>query len=96
MQVGGVSLDRFGTFQIKLLLQISLQVLGGIESALGLPEEFRVGKNKGGSTGVLVENVSGEFVKCLMNQRVWREKKVDGVKEQLSKLKRVLKRAMAC
>lgn len=95
MRVGGVSLDRFGVFQIKLLLQISLQVLGGIESALGLPEEFRVGKHKGGRTGVLMENVSGEFVKCLMNQRVWREKKVDCVKEQLSKLRRVLKRAMA-
>lgn len=96
MQVGGVSLDRFGTFQIKLLLQISLQVLGGIESALGLPEEFRVGKKKGGKTGVLGDNVSGEFIKCLMSQRVWREKKVDCVKEQLSKLRRVLKRAMAC
>ena len=96
MQVGGVSLDRFGTFQIKLLLQISLQVLGGIESALGLPEEFRVGKHKGGKTGVLGDNVSAEFIKCLMSQRVWREKKGDCVKEQLSKLRRVLKTAMAC
>lgn len=96
MQVGGVSLDRFGTFQIKLLLQISLQVLGGIESALGLPEEFRVGKHKGGKTGVLGDNVSADFIKCLMSQRVCREKKGDCVKEQLSKLRRVLKTAMAC
>ena len=95
MQVGGVSLNRFGTFQIKLLMQISVHVLGEIESALGLPKEFRVGKSKGGKTGVLGENVSGEFVKCLMNERSWRGKKVECVKEQLRSLRRVLKKAIA-
>ena len=94
MQVGGVSLNRFGTFQIKLLLQISVHVLGEIESALGLPKEFRVGKSKGGRTGVLGESVSGEFVKCLMNERSWRGKKVESVKEQLRNLRRVVKRAI--
>ena len=95
MQVGGVSLNRFGTFQIKLLMQISVHVLGEIESALGLPTEFRVGKSKGGKMGVLGESVSGEFVKCLMNERSWRGKKLESVKEQLRSLRSVLKRAIA-
>ena len=95
MQVGGVSLNRFGTFQIKLLMQISVHVLGEIESALGLPTEFRVGKSKGRKTGVLGGSVSGEFVKCLMNERSWRGKKLECVKEQFRSLRRVLKRAIA-
>ena len=95
MQVGGVSLNRFGTFQIKLLMQISVHVLGEIESALGLPMEFRVGKSKGEKMGVLGESVSGEFVKCLMNERSWRGKKLESVKEQLRSLRSVLKRAIA-
>ena len=96
MQVGGVSLNRFGTFQVQLLLQISVHVLGEIESALGLPKEFRVGKSTdGGRTGVLGASVSWDFVKCLMSEGAWRGKKVESVREQLANLKRVLKRAMA-
>ena len=95
MQVGGVSLNRFGTFQIKLLMQISVHVLGEIESALGLPMEFRVGKSKGGKMGVLGESVSVEFVKCLMNERSWRGKKLESVKEQLRSLRNVLKRVIS-
>ena len=95
MQVGGVSLNRFGTFQIKLLMQISVHVLGEIESALGLPTEFRVGNRNGGKLGVLGGSVSGEFVKCLMNERSWRGKKLESVKEQLRSLRRVLKRAIS-
>ncbi|MCJ1265959.1 hypothetical protein MMC22_005841, partial [Lobaria immixta] len=53
MQVGGVSLNKFGTFQINLLLQISVHMLGEIELMLGLPEEYRIGERKGGGTGVL-------------------------------------------
>ena len=94
MQVGGVSLNRFGTFQIRLLLQISVHVLGEIESALGLPKEHRVGKSKGGRTGVLGASVSGEFLKCLMSEGAWRGKKVESVREQLRNLRRVLKRAL--
>lgn len=103
MQVGGVSLNRFGTFQIRLLLQISVYMLGKIESALGLPKEYRVGKkSKGGRTGgVLGTSVSGDFLKCLMSEGAWRGKKVESVREQLRSvreqlrnLRRVLKRAL--
>lgn len=94
MQVGGVSLNSFGTFQVKLLLQISVHVLGEIESSLGLPEEYRVGKRKGGGTGVLGASVSGGFVKSLMKEGAWRGQKVESVREQLRNLKRVLKEAI--
>jgi len=87
MQVGGVSLDRFGTFQIKILLQISVHVLGEIEVALGLPEGYRVGKRKGERRGVLGASVSGEFVESLTKGRT------KCVKEQLRSLRRVLKGA---
>lgn len=94
MQVGGVSLDKFGTFQVNLLLQISVHVLGEIELALGLPEECRVGKRKGGGGGVLEASVSGGFVKCLMREGAWRGKSVECVREQLGNLRRVLKGAI--
>ena len=94
MQVGGVSLDRFGTFQVKLLLEVSVHVLGEIETALGLPKEFRVGKSKGRKRGVLGASVSAEFVKCLMDEGTWRGKKVESVREQLGNLRRVLTRAI--
>ena len=92
MQVGGVSLDKFGAFQVKMLLQISVHVLGGIESALGLPQEYRVGKRKGGE-GVLGPSVSEGFLKCLMREGAWRGNKVECVGEQLGGLRRVLKGA---
>ena len=53
MQVGGASLNRFGTFQVELPLRTSVHVLGEIESAMGAPKEFRVGKSKEERTGVL-------------------------------------------
>lgn len=93
MQVGGVSLNNFGTFQIKMLLQISVHILGEIESALGLPEEYRVGKRKGGE-GVLGPSVSEGFLKCLMREGAWRGNKVECVREQLDKLRRVVKGAV--
>lgn len=94
MQVGGVSLDQFGTFQVKLLLQISMHVLGEIELALGLPEEYSVGNKKrrsdDGRRGVLEASVSGGFVKCLMREEAWRGKRVECVRERLELLRRVL------
>ena len=90
MQIGGVSLNRFGTFQIKLLLQISVHLLGEIESVLGLPEEYRVGKRKGGGMGVLGASVSGGLLKRLMREGVVRGGKVECVREKLGKLRRVL------
>ena len=92
MQVGGVSLNGFGTFQINLLLQISVHVLGEIESALGLPKAFRIGRSNGERTGVLGASVSGEFVKCLMSEEAW-SGRVERVREQLGHLRRALKRA---
>ena len=96
MQIGGVSLDRFGPFQVKLLLQISIHVLGEIELALGLPEEFMIGKikRKREGRGLLEASVSGGFVKRLMKEEAWRGKKVDFVRERLGNLKRVLKGAI--
>ena len=95
IQVGGFSLDRFGAFQILLLLQISVHVLGEIESVLGLPKEHRVGKSKAGKMGVLGTSVSGEFLKCLLSEGTWRGKKVEeSVREQLRDLRRVLKSAL--
>ena len=57
MQVGGVSLDQFGTFQVNLLLQISMHLLGEIELALGLPKEYSSGERKGSRRGVLEASV---------------------------------------
>lgn len=97
MQVGGVSLDKFGTFQVELLLQISMHMLDKIELTLGLPEEYRVGKRKRrkwGARGVLEASVSGDFVKCLMREEGWRGKKVESVREGLGNLRRVLKGAV--
>lgn len=96
MQVGGVSLDRFGPFQVKLLLQISIHVLGEIELALGLPEEYMIGKRKRkrDGRGLLEASVSGGFVKRLMREESWRGKKVEFVRERLRDLRRVLKGAI--
>lgn len=90
MQIGGVSLDRFGTVQVKLLLQISLRVLGDVELALGLPDEFRVGKKKTGGKGVLEASVSADFVKCLMIEEAGRGMRLERVRERLAELWRVL------
>ena len=89
-------MDRFGPFQVKLLLQISIHVLGDIELALGLPEEFMIGKRKRKreGRGLLEASVSGGFVKRLMKEEAWRGKKVEFVRERLGNLKRVLKGAI--
>ena len=97
MRVGGVSLDRFGTFQVKLLLQISVHVLGEIEAALGLPEGYRVGKRRRDSgKGFLEARVSGDFVEYLMREGGWRgeRERVEFVREQLTELRKVLKGAI--
>nr|ANM86386.1 hypothetical protein [Cladonia uncialis subsp. uncialis]AUW31120.1 hypothetical protein [Cladonia uncialis subsp. uncialis] len=96
MQVGGVSLDRFGPFQVKLLLQIGMHVLGEIELALGLPEEYMIGKRKRkkDGRGLLEASVSAGFVKRLMREEAWRGKKVEFVRERLRDLRRVLKGAI--
>jgi len=90
MQIGGVSLDQFGTFQVKLLLQICLHILEDIELALGLPDEYRFGKRKSGGRGVLEASVSAGFVQCLMREEAWKGKRVESVRERLGVLHRVL------
>ncbi|MCJ1436575.1 hypothetical protein MMC27_005955 [Xylographa pallens] len=94
LAVGGEPLDAFGTLQVVLLLQIAVHVLGEIEAALGLPEEYRVGRRRGGGRGVLGASVSGGFVRCLMREGVWRGKRVEAIREQLGQLKRVLEGAV--
>ncbi|MCJ1420939.1 hypothetical protein MMC32_007299 [Xylographa parallela] len=94
LAVGGEPLDAFGTLQVVLLLQIAVHVLGEIEAVLGLPEEYRVGRRRGGGRGVLGASVSGGFVRCLMREGVWRGKRVEAIREQLGQLKRVLEGAV--
>ncbi|MCJ1241609.1 hypothetical protein MMC14_009615 [Varicellaria rhodocarpa] len=96
MQVGGVSLDKFGMFQVKLLLQISVHVLGEIELALGLPVGYRVGKKDGEKQekrGILEAIDGAGFVECLMREGVWKgeNERVQRVREQLESLRIVLK-----
>lgn len=70
MEVGGVSLDSFGRFQVKLLLQISTHILGEIEMALGLPDRYRISKRGDNySRGILEGLVSLEFIEMTMKER---------------------------
>ena len=95
MQVDGVSLDSFGTFQVMFVLQASLRVLGDVEIMLGLPEECRIGKRKSGVKGVLGASVSARFVKAVMREEAWREKKLLCVRKRLETLWKVLERHQA-
>ncbi|MDI1492900.1 MAG: hypothetical protein OHK93_004683 [Ramalina farinacea] len=102
LQIGGVSLDPFGTFQVKFLLQISMQVLGEIELALELPEEYvLIGPRKsgrsdsrGGGLGLLEASVTGGFVERVMKERECRGQRVGVVRERLGKLRSVLRGAV--
>lgn len=96
MQIGGVSLDKFAPFQVKIVLQTSIHLLGEIELALGLPEEYMIAKKrrKGGGKGVLEASVSGGFVKRLMKEEGWKGKRVECVRERLRNLRQVLKGAV--
>ena len=94
MRVGGVSLDKFGMFQIKLLVQISVHVLGRIEMTLGLPERHRVGKRKNDRSGLLDSNLSGTFVDCLMKDKAWKSANVESVRKHLKDLGEVLEDAI--
>ncbi|MCJ1242473.1 hypothetical protein MMC14_010481 [Varicellaria rhodocarpa] len=84
MQVGGVSLDKFGMFQIKLVLQISLHVLGKIELVLDLPEECRIGENGRDKLedhgGLLEADPSMAFVE-LMREKERVRKQLDCLRE---------------
>ena len=102
LQIGGVSLDPWGTFQVRFLLQISMHVLGEIELALGLPEEYvLIGRtasgrsdSRGGGVGLLEASVSSGFVKRVMKEGEWRGQRVEVVREQLRDLRSVLSGAV--
>ena len=68
LQVGGVSLDDFSVFQVKLISQISTHLLGEIEMALGLPNGFRISRRTPGTTGVLETSVSVQFIETTMRE----------------------------
>ena len=68
MQVGGVPLDEFRNFQVKLLLQISTHVLGEIEMLLGLPDGYRISKKNPQSQGILETSVSVQFIEMTMRE----------------------------
>lgn len=68
MQVGGVPLDEFRNFQVKLLLQISTHVLGEIEMLLGLPDGYRISKKNPQSQGILETSVSVQFIEMMMRE----------------------------
>ena len=68
IRVGGVALDGFGGFQMKLLLQISTHMLGEIEMALGLPNGYRISKKNEGVCGILENSVSVAFIEMTMRE----------------------------
>ncbi len=78
MQVGGVCLDAFRVFQVKLILQISTHVLGEIEMALGLPDGFRISRKTPGTTGVLEMSVSVQFIEVTMREIGTSMRRTDG------------------
>ncbi|KAK3170076.1 hypothetical protein OEA41_009461 [Lepraria neglecta] len=96
IQVGGVPLDEFRNFQVKLLLQISTHVLGEIEMLLGLPEGYRISKKNPQSQGILETSVSVQFVEMTMreNGRIglgieW--DRVKSIRDKLGSLRVLLK-----
>ena len=68
LQLGGMILDSYGTFQVKFMLQIITHVLGEIETALGLPEGYRVSKKSSKHHGILEASVSAQFVETMMRE----------------------------
>ena len=99
LQVDGVSLDAFGKFQVRLVLQISTHILGEIEMALGLPEGYRIGKGNTQNQGILETSVSIQFVEMIMQENgrtgLGMEKdRVASIKDTLAKLRQLLKGAI--
>lgn len=97
MHVGGLSLDDFPNFQIKLLLQISTHVLGEIEKALGLPDGYRISKKNPHSQGILEASVSVQFVEMTMRENVRtglmgiEKDRVKSIRDKLASLRVLLK-----
>lgn len=65
--LGGVLLEPFHKFQIKLVLQINTHLFGEIERALGLPDGYRVSKKrKDEGSGILGGSMSPRLVEMTM------------------------------
>ena len=96
MQVGGLLLDDFGNFQVKLLLQISTHILGEIEMMLGLPDGYRISKKSTQCQGILETSVSVQFIKMMMSENgqtglgIERDR-VMSIRDNLVSLRRLLK-----
>ena len=97
LQAGGVSLDNFGKFQVKLLVQISTNVLGEIETALGLPDGYRISKKDREHRGILDDSISVQFIEMAMKEkggqgpRLMEEDRFASVKSRLTSLRQLLK-----
>ena len=96
MHVGGTSLDDFGDFQVKLLLQISTHMLGEIEMKLGLPDGYRISKKHPRRPGILDISVSVQFVEMTMRENGrtglgMGSDQVMSMKDNLVSLRRLLK-----
>ena len=97
LQAGGVSLDNFSKFQVKLLVQISTNVLGEIETALGLPDGYRISKKNRKHRGILDDSISVQFIAMAMKEkgtqgpRLMEEDRFASVKNRLTSLKQILK-----
>lgn len=68
LAVGGIQLDEFSEFQIKLVLQVAARLLGDIESALGLTEGCRVGVAEESRHGILGMYVSTHFIEMCISE----------------------------
>ncbi len=94
LQIGGVHLESFGIFQIKLLLQISAHILGEIESALSLPDGYRVSRKKDDeASGVLGVAIPPIFFEMTVadNESAGGQDGILGSKARLGKLRSLLK-----
>lgn len=94
LQAGGVSLDNFGKFQVKLLVQISTNVLGEIETALGLPDGYRISKRDREHRGILDDSISVQFIAMAMKEKgptLMEEDRFVRVKNRLTSLRQLLK-----
>ena len=99
--IGAVSLDRFAKFQIKLLLQISVHLLGEIEKVLGLPDRYRISKKQNEDQGIFDGAVSAQFIEMTMEEKGMvggvgagggdKEDRFRSITESLVRLRKMLK-----
>ena len=100
LQIGSLSLDGFAKFQVKFLVQISTHVLGKIETALGLPDGYRISKKDCEHRGILDDSSFVQFVEMALKDketqrpRLVEEDRFASVNNRLSRLRHILKGAI--